>query len=61
MVSPILLYNCEIRVYYIGKTDSVDVFKNEIFKLSNDVEKLDFKFCKRILGVQPEVSKCVLG
>ena len=32
--------------------DSVDVFKNTIFELSNNVEKLHQKFCKRILGVQ---------
>ena len=45
-------YNCEIwGRYLIGKTDSVDVFKNKIFKLSNDTEKLHLKFCKRIFGV----------
>ena len=52
MVLPILLYNCEIwGPYLIGKTDSVDVFKNKIFKMYNDAEKLHLKLCKRILGV----------
>ena len=52
MVLPILLYNCEIwGPYLIGKTDSVDAFKNKIFKIYNDAEKLHLKFCKRILGV----------
>ena len=52
MVLPILLYNCEIwGPYLIGKTDSVDAFKNKIFKIYNDAEKLHVKFCKRISGV----------
>ena len=52
MVLPILLYNCETcGPYLIGKTDSVDAFKNKIFKIYNDAEKLHLKFCKRILGV----------
>ena len=55
MVLPILLYNCEIwgpyNPYLIGKTDSVDPFKNKIFKIYNDAEKLNLKFCKNILGV----------
>ena len=52
MVLPILLYNCDISgPYLIGKTDSVDAFKNKIFKIYNDAEKLYLKFCKRILGV----------
>ena len=37
--------------YLIGKTDSIDAFKNKIFKIYNDAEKLHLKFCKRILGV----------
>ena len=76
MVLPILLYNCEIwGPYLIGKTDSVDAFKNKIFKIYNDAEKLHLKFCKRILGVHkstnlavyaelermPLSPKCVLG
>ena len=52
MVLPILLYNCEIwGPYLIGKTDSIDAFKNKIFKIYNDAEKLHLKFCKRSLGV----------
>ena len=52
MVLPILLYNCEIwGPYLIGKTDSIEAFKNKIFKIYNDAEKLHLKFCKRILGV----------
>ena len=50
MVLPNLLYNCEIwGPYLIGKTDSVDIFKNKIFKLYNDAVLT--KFCKRILRV----------
>ena len=50
MVLPTLLYNCEIwGPYLIGKTDSVDIFKNKIFKLYNDAVLT--KFCERILGV----------
>ena len=50
MVLPILLYNCEIwGPYLIGKSDSIDAFKNKIFKIYNDAEKLHLKFCKRIL------------
>ena len=52
MILPVLLYNCEIwGPYLLGKTNSVDVFKSKIFKLSNNVEKIHLKFCKRILGV----------
>ena len=52
MVLPILLYNCEIwGPYLIGKTDSIDAFKNKIFKIYNDAEKLHLKSCKPILGV----------
>ena len=41
MMLPILLYNCEIwGPYLIGKTDSIDAFKNKIFKIYNDAEKL---------------------
>ena len=52
MIAPVMLYSCEIwGPYLVGKIDSFDKFKSKIFKISNDIEKLHLKFCKRILGV----------
>lgn len=52
MVWPILRYT----VVKFG-TDSSEVFKSKIFKLSNnDVEKLHLKFCKRLSGVHSKVT-----
>jgi hypothetical protein len=54
VISPGLLYNCEIwGPYLLGKVKCFDKFKNKIFKISNDIEKLHLKFCKRIMGVHP--------
>ena len=52
MISPILLYCCEIwSPYLFGKIDRYEKFKNTIFAIKSDIEKLHIKFCKRILGV----------
>ena len=51
MVLPVLLYSCEFwGQYLIGKTDSVDVLKNKIFKLYNDVKKLHQKCLQLYFG-----------
>ena len=35
----------------LGKITTFEMFKNKMFKLTNEVEKFHLKFCKRILGV----------
>ena len=51
-VVPVLLYSCEVwGPYLLGKINSFATFKTKIFKLTNDIERLHLKFCKRILGV----------
>jgi hypothetical protein len=55
LVSPILLYCCEIwGVYFLGRLTTTDMFKNKIFNMISDIDKLHLKFCKRILGVHPK-------
>jgi hypothetical protein len=55
IVSPILLYYCEIwGVYFLGRLTTTDMFKNKIFNVISDIDKLHLKFCKRILGVHPK-------
>ena len=55
VISPIILYNCEIwGPYLLGKIDRFDQFKNKMFKIRNATEKLHLKFCKRIMGVHPK-------
>lgn len=51
-IVPVLLYSCEVwGPYLLGKIHSFATFKTKIFKLTNDIERLHLKFCKRILGV----------
>ena len=35
----------------LGKITTFEIFKNKMFKLTNEIEKFYLKFCKRILGV----------
>jgi hypothetical protein len=57
LVSPILLYCFEIwEVYFLGRLTTTDMFKNKIFNVISDIDKLHLKFCKRILGVHPYQS-----
>ena len=57
LVSPILLYCCEIwGVYFLGRLTTTDMFKNKIFNVISDIDKLHLKFYKRILGVHPKSS-----
>ena len=52
MVIPVLLFGCEISgPFLLGKITSFKTFKTSIFKITNQIEKLHLKFCKRILGV----------
>ena len=52
MVIPILLYCSEVwGPYMLGKITTFEMFKNKMFKLTNEIEKFHLKFCKRILGV----------
>ncbi len=51
-VVPIMLYGCEVwGGYSLGKIKSFDIFKLKFFKIVDDIEKLQLKFLKRILGV----------
>ena len=41
LVSPILLYCCEIwGVYFLGRLTTTDMFKNKIFNVISDIDKL---------------------
>ena len=52
MVIPVLLYGCEIcGPFLLGKITSFETFKTKILKITNQIEKLHLKLCKRILGV----------
>ena len=52
MVIPILLYCSEIwGPYMLGKITTFEMFKNKMFKFTNELEKFHVKFCKRIPGV----------
>ena len=55
MVIPILLYCSKVwGPYMLGKIITFEIFKNKMFKLTNETEKFHLKFCKRILGVHPK-------
>lgn len=57
VIVPILLYGCEIwGVYLLGKISSFEIFKQKIFKVISDLEKLQLKFYKRILGVHSKTT-----
>lgn len=52
LVVPIMLYGCEVwGVYIFNKIPCYEVFKQKLFSIMNDLERLHLRFLKRILGV----------
>ena len=57
IVTPVLLYCCEIwGLYLLGRINSIQMFKSHILRLVVKIEKLHLKFCKRISGVNGKAT-----
>ena len=61
IVTPILLYGCEVwGPHLLGRINSFNMFKKNIFQINSAIEKLHLKFCKRVLGVHSKSTNMAI-
>ena len=56
IVEPILLYNCEITVAYMPKKWTYEYFKDNMWNIKLEINKVVQNFIKQILGVGKNTS-----
>ena len=62
VVEPILMYNCEVSLAYMPKTWSYEKFKNNMWDVGGDVNKVTLSFLRQTLGVHKKTpNMAILG
>ena len=60
VVEPILMYNCEVSLAYVPKSWNYDKFKNNMWNVGDDVNKVVTSFLRQLLGVHKKTSNLAI-